>query len=128
MELIDAWVSYYETNDEQYSWASEDVIMMTMFGSAEEAWQFINEALPKCENKKNAFFNLAAGPLENFLSKHGKEYLDTICIKTREDSLFRQLIRGVWTSGIDQEVCRKIEKALSKPKKNKKTKPKKNKK
>jgi len=95
MNLVDAWIAYQETGNEQYWWAI-DRIDELMENAPEACWEFILEAMDKSFEKDKVFACLAAGPLENFIHQWGEEYLEVIYLKTRQDPKFNQLLGGVW--------------------------------
>ena len=56
------------------------------------------------------FQNLAAGPLEDLLVFHGKDYVNVVETIARRNPAFRLLLNGVWSSAIDKDVLQKLEK------------------
>jgi hypothetical protein len=52
---------------------------------------------------------LAAGPVEDLLVKHGPDLIGKVEVEAHRDPAFRKLLGGVWKSGIDSEVWRRVE-------------------
>jgi hypothetical protein len=55
---------------------------------------------------------LAAGPLENLLTRHGPAMVDEIDVLARRSPTFRLLLNGVWTSRVDSAVVERLAKYL----------------
>ena len=52
---------------------------------------------------------LAAGPLEDLLNDFGELYVDEVVKRSRDDQKFNALLRGIYTSGLDAEIRKRIE-------------------
>jgi hypothetical protein len=52
--------------------------------------------------------NLAAGPLEDLLSRHGAAIIDTVELEARQRKKFRELLSGVWRNVIADEVWDRV--------------------
>jgi len=61
------------------------------------------------------FQNLAAGPLEDLLVFHGKDYVSEVETIARRNPGFRSLLNGVWSSSIDKDVLQKLQKYRTAP-------------
>ncbi len=57
--------------------------------------------------------NLAAGPLEDLLSKHGEEFIDRIEKDVFSDAQFKKLLGAVWQNSISDSVWERIKKIAS---------------
>jgi hypothetical protein len=53
---------------------------------------------------------LAAGPLEDVLMKFGPTTIERVEALAKSDPSFRDLLGGVWTSGMDTEVAARVDK------------------
>jgi hypothetical protein len=53
--------------------------------------------------------NLAAGPVEDLLSRHGPSIIDAVEQEARRSHNFRSLLGGVWRSTIDEDVWNRVQ-------------------
>lgn len=90
-------------------WAYEKLDELVKF-APEISFQVILGLLSQTENAE-VLENLAAGPLEDLVRLHGKEFIQRFEVKAREDFKFRDLLGGVWQVG-DPEVWGRIERLL----------------
>ena len=56
--------------------------------------------------------NLAAGPLEDLLVRHGESILNAIIDLSTKDQKFSSLLGGVWANTIDKDVWDKIQESV----------------
>lgn len=64
-------------------------------------------------NETNAEFvldNLAAGPLESLLARHGDKVIYLVESEAQKNSKFRELIQGVWRNTISDDVWIRLKK------------------
>lgn len=74
----------------------------------ESAWCAIVE-LSRQPLTQDEIAVLAAGPLEDLLAYHGRDFIDRIEKEARVYGSFRHLLGGVWPSSIEEEVWRRVE-------------------
>ena len=55
--------------------------------------------------------NLAAGPLEDLLVRHGKEFIDRIELEATKNPAFKLLLGGVWENAMDPTVWARVQRA-----------------
>jgi hypothetical protein len=72
------------------------------------AWNCIIIIANKTENDV-VISNLAAGPLEDLISLHGKDYIDLIEKEAQKSDRFRWALVGVWKNASDDAVWARIE-------------------
>jgi hypothetical protein len=74
------------------------------------AWLAILEVLSEIvpDIKDRRFAVLAAGPLEDLMSEHGKTMIDRVELHARRNPDFALLLGGVWRSDIDAEVWERM--------------------
>lgn len=76
----------------------------------ELAWLAILEALsqigPNVSDRR--FAVLAAGPLEDLMSEHGKLMIDRVELHARRNPDFARLLGGVWRNDIDAAVWERM--------------------
>jgi hypothetical protein len=53
--------------------------------------------------------NLAAGPLEDFLGRHGEQYLDVFHTLALRERALREVLDGVWQGSMPKRVWHRIE-------------------
>lgn len=115
-----SWEEYTDNDWENYAkgWLlsltspdSEDVgqsiIMLNFMGSAEDNWKFILCAFEFADTD-DKLGHIAAGPLEHFISKHGKEYIDIIEELAIKDPKFNRLLTGVWKHMTDEKIWNRV--------------------
>lgn len=108
MNLVAEWIAYQKTQEEKY-WDSADYVMTLASKQPEALWDFINATLDSPECDDVVLSNLAAGPLEDLMNSNGKEFIERVVDKARRSPRFNLLLGGVWQSGIEPEVWKKIE-------------------
>ena len=104
--LIDNWIEYHLTKNDDFFWAFEQFNDMVE-ESPEEAWNCILAVVAACTDK-NVLGNLAAGPLEDLLTYHGSEFIDRIEIKARQIPEFTVVVKGVWQNDISKSVWGRV--------------------
>lgn len=62
----------------------------------------------KADPSHHVFQNLAAGPLEELLSRHGAELIEEIEVEARRSPEFNLLLGGVWKNSMSEEVWRRV--------------------
>jgi hypothetical protein len=76
----------------------------------ERAWPII---LILAEESPNPEFvsTLAAGPMEDLLSKHGIKFIERVEQRAKTDQKFNYLLGGVWKSDITDDVWNRLQAA-----------------
>ncbi len=110
-EILDAWIAYHDTNDEQYFWACSIVMDIVADApcrtSIEPLWEIILKFLDR-DVSDRCFYSFAAGPLEDLLRLHGPEFIDRVEIEARRNPAFRRLMKGVWMGEENKEVTKRV--------------------
>lgn len=117
--LVAAWIRRYEdleqtgsgTTDEGENFAPYQAMDAIVLHDPNRAFDVIVQIL---ENTQNEFVlsNLAAGPLEDLLVRHGIIIIDRVERQAKFDDRFRDLLAGVWRNAISEEVWQRVEKAV----------------
>jgi len=109
--LIEYWAKGWSDDPaekEKYDWAHVE-FSFDVEDDPERAWQCIlltvNNSL--CEKH---FGVLAAGPLESFLSYHGKDYIDRVEMEAASNPKFAFLLGGVWKDNIADDIWDRVQK------------------
>lgn len=120
--LIQAWIERYliveRDGDESEAakslfWSFEQLDRLVRH-DADNAWQVILAILNDTDNDF-VLSNLAAGPLEDLLAKHGYDVIARVEEEANVNSRFRELLTGVWKNQISDEVWEKVQRAASTP-------------
>lgn len=112
-EIVDAWIAYQDLDEldstrQKHWWAIQTVMDWRLERHSERLWQFVLNAYPR-ELSEIAKATLAAGPLEDLLSKFGEAYIDRIQELALKDDKFNDLLGGVWKSTMSDDVWQRIE-------------------
>lgn len=78
--------------------------------NADEAWEIIL-AIHQRPLSNKAIAMLAAGPLENLLSRHGELFIERIEELARLDPKFNHLLGGVWQNGMSDIIWERVQAA-----------------
>lgn len=105
-ELARGWIEYHRTKDDSLFWAFEKLDNLCE-ESPELAWEVILEIF-HLNPGPEVLANLAAGPLEEILHLHGREFVDRFEILTRQNPKFVPVAKGVWISGAPKEVSERV--------------------
>jgi hypothetical protein len=73
----------------------------------ELAWSVILEILQRSSSEQ-VRENLAAGPLENLLTKHGYRFIDRVEAEAWRNADFRELLAGVWQNAMSNELWQRV--------------------
>lgn len=74
----------------------------------EEAWPTILQIL-RLDQSPSVMENLAAGPLEDLLAKHGPAFIDRVEAEAVRDPIFAKLLGGVWRNRMTDEVWARVQ-------------------
>ena len=72
------------------------------------AWAVILCILSTAHQDENALDNLAAGPLETLLARHGRDVVEWVEAEAKANPKFKELLKGVWGNAIDEAVWAKV--------------------
>jgi hypothetical protein len=109
--LLDAWIRYNsavrlnpEIEPDFWAWQK-----LNMLGreSPDIAWKLILRILNSTDHEL-ALENLAAGPLEDLLARHGHKFIDLIEARAEADLRFRWLLAGVWKNSIPDDIWERL--------------------
>ena len=111
--IVEAWITGHEVaigtpSYESNWWAINLIIKWSLDDDAAGLlWRFIL-ATYKRDISDRVVAVLAAGPLEDLLARHGALYIDRVEQLARDDEKFNCLLGGVWRSGMQKEVWRRV--------------------
>jgi hypothetical protein len=75
--------------------------------SSLEAWDLIQFILAQDE-KAQTLDLLSAGPLEDFISLHGANWIESIEDAAKENARFRSLLAGVWQLSTPDDIWSRV--------------------
>jgi hypothetical protein len=82
-------------------------VMSTLIDDAPEvAWPLLLEVADRADNRQ--FGALGAGFLEDFIAKHGRQFIDRIEDRAADDPRFRLALQNVWRQGGPKDVWARI--------------------
>lgn len=119
LDLIKTWISRYLIIEEKGDKSEEAESLYWAFEQLDDlcwkkpyvAWNIILEIL---RGTKNEFVldNLAAGPLESLLARHGSKFIAQVELEANSNRDFRKLLAGVWENQMPKELWEKIQQLL----------------
>ncbi|MDR2880421.1 MAG: hypothetical protein LBV29_00765 [Azoarcus sp.] len=118
-EIVDAWLAYYQDIEDSgdisgktdvtspYLWAIDRLDDIGRF-QPELCWLLILEISDRADSDLQRA-SLAAGPLEDLLSRYGDYFIDRIEEVVKRNGRFRELLTGVWKNTINPIVWNRIQ-------------------
>lgn len=110
--LAEGWIAlqHTERNTEDYEkrfWAFNEACDL-LFKDPEAFWELILLIFEK--DKSNRIKeNLSAGPLEDLLAQHGKQFIERIENKAKSDREFANVLGGVWKNAMTDEIWNRVQ-------------------
>jgi len=95
--LADAWIALQRATKQEHEalfWAWESIHGL-VDRDPETAWRVI-DLIWRRDQDDWILANLAAGPVEDLLARHGPAFIDRIYLTARREPVFRKLLGGVW--------------------------------
>jgi hypothetical protein len=74
----------------------------------EQGWEFI-EAIRRADGSDVILANLAAGPLEDLLVRHGPQFIERVEMLAASDPQFRKMLGALWKNSIRDDVWSRIQ-------------------
>jgi hypothetical protein len=112
--ILQAWIDYAaraDADDDEHFWACELVDDLVR-SDPEAAWPLILELVRRSQSD-DLLANVAAGPLEDLLVRHGEAFIERVERQAQADRRFRKCLRGVWGwSAIPKDVQARIQAAV----------------
>lgn len=119
--LVDGWLAYHRAAQSRQLCAIETPVADELFQfvvdvdnlvrtDPERAWFVIQLIFAACRDDLERA-QLAAGPLEDLLAKHGPAFIDRIEKTASNSGDFRELLVGVWRNGIAYPVWQRMQRA-----------------
>jgi hypothetical protein len=111
--LAQCWVDYAqkmsdgiqpEDNSDFVAWLELDWLVGD---DPEQAWSVILQVLSLTDSPE-ILAQLAAGPLEDLLSKHGDIFIERVELLAKSDARFAFLLGGVWKFMMTDEIWERV--------------------
>jgi hypothetical protein len=111
--IVDAWIAGEDVEHgapehQRNWWAISQVMDWSLEGEAELLWRFILLTYERNISDRVVAV-LAAGPLEDLLSKHGPLYIDRVEQLAQADERFNHLLGGVWRLSMTDDVWKRVQ-------------------
>lgn len=74
----------------------------------DQCWRFLEIARNADLSDKDLAY-ISAGPFEDLMKRHGKDFIDRVEASARQDSRMRYLIATVWRAGMSNEIWGRLE-------------------
>jgi hypothetical protein len=112
--LAAAWLEFERTPEDAPEWESRRSVVFEFdqlcTSNPEAAWQAIL-AIVQRESDEEVLGVLAAGPLEDLLSRHGEALIERVEQQARADPRFRSVLRGLYQLFMTDEVWQRVQAA-----------------
>ena len=92
--------------DESLTRASDFVVPMNFFGSAEAQWSFIVAVMKYADAEALGY--LAAGPVEHILGNHGNEYIGKFEALAKSDERVSKMLNGCYQNRMSEDVWNRV--------------------
>lgn len=117
-KLVKTWIALQRApyDSEEYHrlfWAHQQLSDLCD-ESPDKCWEIITQILQEERDDVEILANLAAGPLEDLLVKHGKQIINRVEKEAQTNEDFRKLLGSIWKNKIVDDVWSRL-KAVSGP-------------
>lgn len=117
--LVDGWIRRYEnlerdnsaTMDEAENFWPYQAFDTVVLHDPVRAFNLVLQILAKTQNDF-VLSNLAAGPLEDLLARHGSVVIERVEHHAKVNDRFRDLLAGVWRNTIAEDIWQRVESAV----------------
>lgn len=108
--LADAWIALQRApkhEREALFWAYQTLDAL-IDRDPESAWQVIDLIWRRAQDDDRILADLAAGPVEDLLGRHGPAFIERIYLTARQEPVFRKLLGAVWRNSIAEPVWQRL--------------------
>ena len=115
-QLVDGWLTYQHASDEsgigpENLLSAESEVMDLTYDDPEALWRFIVCAIrDRRSDEVQVREVLAAGPLEDLLTKSGPNFIDRVEAEARTNPRFASLLGGVWQNSMSDDIWDRVRK------------------
>ena len=114
-KIAEAWIAMHHQKEDERGknfWAF-DALVDLCNDDAESCWNVIH-LIRQIDGSDNILSNLAAGPLEDLLVRHGSDFIDRIESLAEHDMQFKKVLGAVWQRDMPDAIWKRI-KAVAAP-------------
>ena len=105
--IIKTWIQHEYSKEKSLFWAKKYLNRKCLY-EPQVGWRLILGIL-KYDKSDKILPGLAAGPMEDLLSDHGKEIIEQVKEEARTNDRFNYLLGGVWQNRMDQDIWEEIQ-------------------
>ena len=109
LALAKAWIAEQQARKSGEAYDALDDLLRT---DPERCWLVLLRIFEE-DQSDWLLSNLAAGPLEDLLAKHGERFIERVETLARQEPRFRFTIRMVWRNAISAPVWARLQKAAT---------------
>jgi hypothetical protein len=114
--LADAWIAFHRAPKQErdglfWAWETLDTLVDR---DPETGWQVI-DLIWRRDQDNGLLADLAAGPVEDLLARHGAAFIERVYLTARREPVFRRLLGGVWRNAISEPVWRRLKEIAGPP-------------
>jgi len=103
-EMAEGWIT-----KPQGEWSSDDDALYAILHREPDRALSVMFAVMQLTDDQKVLGRLAAGPLEDFLGIHGRQYLTVFHALAIEHRPLREVLDGVWQGAMPKDVWHQIE-------------------
>jgi len=103
--LIDAYIAQGDDAGGENHW-SWNVVYELLEAPPDVLWPILLELIARAPDRHLGY--IAAGIVEDFLSRWGDRVIDAVETQANADARFRRVLRGVWKLGMTKEVYARV--------------------
>ena len=107
--LANGWIALQGASRQEHDalfWAFETMHAL-VDRDPETAWRVI-DLIWRRDQRDVILANLAAGPVEDLLARHGAAFIERVCLTARREPVFRKLLGAVWRNSIAEPVWQRL--------------------
>src|SRR5712664_1779663 len=103
--MAQAWIEHVDT-----FWAFAEVLDLTMSDDADETWDVILELVQEATTDRQ-LWDIGAGPLEDFLGRHGKVWIERVEAQAFADPKLCYALARCWKAQMSDAVWERVHRA-----------------
>jgi hypothetical protein len=105
-DLVSTWINFHLHKREEDFWAFQELDLL-VHSSPRNAWTVIRQIFDSSQSE-HVRSNLAAGPIEDLLCRHGNSFINEVETLSRQNPSFGKMIKSVWSGGMSPDIQAKV--------------------